>query len=115
MSLTSTSPETSPASRFGQAFARAQETIAYRFRLGWVWAFQEIFVNKTAEDMRVIDAFLDPILQEAIANHTTSKEVGTSQDTAGEVKEDETFLEYLVRSTTGKSVKLPITQFLVLT
>lgn len=90
------------ADMFARAFSGAQETVAARGRLGIIWPFQELTHDKTGEYMKVVDSFVNPILQDAIANHKKDKEAGLKTDAdVEEVGDDETFLENLVRRTSG--------------
>ncbi|TCD70443.1 hypothetical protein EIP91_003524 [Steccherinum ochraceum] len=101
---TNNDQETS-ADRFAHAFARAQDTIAKRGRMGHIWPFLEIFSNKTADDMKIVDDFLNPILQQAVENYTKDKEAGLiKENESEEVKDDETFLDHLVRTTTDSQI-----------
>ena len=99
-----------PAEKFAQAFSKAQETIAYRGRLGWVWPWQEIFTNKTESDMQTVDAFINPILEKAVKNYEQSKAAGLYGKGSEEVKDDETFLENLVKTTTGWCLTIVLDQ-----
>lgn len=54
--------------------------------------------------MRVVDAFITPILQEALKKFKGERDSGKPvQSKDGEVEDDETLLDSLVRYTTGKS------------
>ena len=54
--------------------------------------------------MKIVDAYLNPILESAVEKVKKEKEAGIASDTkAGEVGEDDTLLDHLVRLTTGKS------------
>ena len=95
--------EQTPADRFVQAFAEAQLAIAYRARIGWVWPWFELTGSKTSEYMRVVDAFLDPILKDAVKKAKEEEESGSRAEKKGEdIDEDETLLDHLVRLTSGK-------------
>ncbi|TCD70442.1 hypothetical protein EIP91_003523 [Steccherinum ochraceum] len=83
--------------RFARGFARAQETIAIRGRTGFMWPFLEIFTSKTADDMKDVDEFLNPIVQRAVENYR-------KEDATKEVKDEDNLLSHLVRSTTDAAV-----------
>ena len=52
--------------------------------------------------MRVVDAYLNPILDRALEKAKKEQEAGLVSETkAGDVKEDDTLLDHLVRLTTG--------------
>ena len=93
--------EQTPADRFVQAFAEAQLAIAYRARIGWVWPWYELVNSRTAEPMRRVDEFLDPILKEAVRKAQEEKASGRDQK-ADEIEDDETLLGHLVRLTSGE-------------
>ncbi|KAJ2916358.1 hypothetical protein MD484_g4071, partial [Candolleomyces efflorescens] len=56
----------SSADDFADAFLKAQEIIANRERLSWIWPLTEISKDKTAEGMKIINAYIEPIIKEAI-------------------------------------------------
>lgn len=94
----------SAAEDFATAFAEAQDSISFRVRVGWVWPWYELFKDKTTAPMRVVDAYLNPILEGALEKAKKEKEAGIASDIkAGEVGEDDTLLDHLVRLTTGPS------------
>ncbi|KAI0090121.1 cytochrome P450 monooxygenase pc-3 [Irpex rosettiformis] len=88
----------SPAEAFAQAFAEAQEVIATRTRIGVIWPFYELFRDKTAGPMKVVDAFLMPILETAVARHKEAKTMGVDEHSE-EIADDETLLDHLVKYT----------------
>ncbi|KAH8101718.1 cytochrom P450 [Cristinia sonorae] len=93
------------ADRFARAFARAQDTIASRGRLGYIWPWLEIFKDKTKDDMKIVDAFLNPILKDALEKRRNEVEAGLWQDVDGEeVADEDTFLDHLVRTTTNSQI-----------
>ncbi|KAI0663216.1 cytochrome P450 monooxygenase pc-3 [Cubamyces menziesii] len=91
--------ESSVAERFATAFAGAQHVVSIRSRTGWVWHLRELFKDDSAEHMRVVDAFLQPILEEAIAKNRAAKGQGAIEAKEGEEDEDETLLDHLVKIT----------------
>ncbi|KAI0772038.1 cytochrome P450 monooxygenase pc-2 [Trametes elegans] len=90
--------ELSVAERFSAAFAGAQHVIAVRSRIGWGWPLNEIRRDHSAEHMTIVDAFLEPILREAIMKNRAAKGrvVGPEKD---EADESETLLDHLVKFT----------------
>ncbi|KAI0693151.1 cytochrome P450 [Cytidiella melzeri] len=88
----------SPAEDFANAFAEAQEAIAGRSRIGPIWPWYELFKDKTAEPMRVVNAYLMPILESALERHKAAKKAGTG-GVAGEILDDDTLLDHLVKYT----------------
>ena len=97
---------------FARAFSKAQDTIAQRGRLGYIWPWLEIFTDKTQKDMEIVDSFLNPILQQALENREKEKAAGLhSGADADDVDDDDTLLNNLVRSTTGEcdfACELPV-------
>ncbi|TCD69853.1 hypothetical protein EIP91_005930 [Steccherinum ochraceum] len=93
--------EKTPAGRFSRAFNRAQFTIAGRGRIGYIWPFLEIFKDKTEDDMKIVNDFLNPIVHGAIEKYLGEKADGLhDKSDPEEVKDDETLLEHMVRRTT---------------
>ena len=85
----------SPADEFSEAFRDAQWRISCRARLGFLWPWAELFEEKTKKSMAVVDAFLQPIIDEALQKKTAR--LNGREDVA-----DETLLDSLVRSTSGR-------------
>ncbi|EIW84585.1 cytochrome P450 [Coniophora puteana RWD-64-598 SS2] len=86
------------AEDFARAFSEAQFVIAQRPRKGWVWPLFEVFGDKSEPAMRVVNAYIEPILQEAIERQKALSAVEKKADT--EVADDDTVLDHLVRQTT---------------
>lgn len=75
----------------------AQYIIAARSDIGDLWPLLEIFENKTDKPMKVVNAYLEPILKEAI-----EKQKMLLQDKKTEEgEENQTLLDHLVRDTSG--------------
>ncbi|KAI0638092.1 cytochrome P450 monooxygenase pc-3 [Trametes polyzona] len=90
--------EPNAAERFSVAFAGAQNVISMRMRTSWFWHIEELFHDRSGEHMRVVDEFLNPILEEAIAKNRAAK----AQAQAGsndKPNDDETLLDHLVKLT----------------
>ncbi|KAJ3475983.1 hypothetical protein NLI96_g11468 [Meripilus lineatus] len=83
--------------KFTAAFCQAQEALIIRFRLGWCWPWFEVFHDRTADSMRIIDDHLEPILKNAIQKAESEKASGYE----AESNEDGTLLDHLVKMTTG--------------
>ncbi|KAI0368065.1 cytochrome P450 monooxygenase pc-3 [Pilatotrama ljubarskyi] len=90
--------ELSVADRFSAAFQGAQHVISMRTREGWTWHFSELLRDRSADHMSVVDAFLQPILEDAIAKKHAVK---AQLEGKGETKADEseTLLDHLVKLT----------------
>ena len=77
----------------------AQTILARRSRFGTAWPLFEIFDNRLAEDMKIIRAFVDPIIEKAVERAVAKK--GTANFETKEVLEGETLLDHLVKGTQG--------------
>ncbi|KZS95633.1 cytochrome P450 monooxygenase pc-3 [Sistotremastrum niveocremeum HHB9708] len=91
---------------FANSFNNALLTIATRGRIGPIWPLGEIFKDKTAEDMKVITAFIKPIVRQAIAQKQENAKLGRDLGGNGkeEVAEGETMLSHLVKSTEDEKI-----------
>lgn len=92
---------TASAEAFAAAFNEAQHVISDRGRTGWIWPLFEIFKDKSAEHMKVVDAFLEPILKEALSKKERRLPDGKDTKENDETDEDETLLDHLVKFTSG--------------
>ncbi len=93
------------ADRFAEAFVGAQYVIAQRMRMGWTWRLQELFKDSTAEHMKVVDEYLQPILEEAVRKNRAAIGKGKNEDGEGEDPEEAgTLLDHLVKLTDGEFV-----------
>lgn len=93
---------TSRADAFARAFSDAQFFSAQRNMRSWVWPLAEMTFNYTKAPMHVVSAFIDPILESAIAKRNAAPP--EEKVPAGEVGEDETLLDHLVKMTQDKRV-----------
>ncbi|EAU87478.1 cytochrome P450 monooxygenase pc-3 [Coprinopsis cinerea okayama7 len=91
------------ADDFARAFMEAQEAIANRERVGWIWPLFEFWKDKTEEPMKTVRAFIDPIVKEAIANRATQS---LEEKTSGEkeIQDGQTLLDYLVNVTQDPTI-----------
>ncbi|KII89780.1 hypothetical protein PLICRDRAFT_174617 [Plicaturopsis crispa FD-325 SS-3] len=95
-----------PSNLFAQAFADAQNLTANRLRMGPSWPLQEFWEDKVKVHMDVVNKFIEPIVEDAIAKKrerggTTSSEV---EDKAREVADGETLLDHLANYTEDKKI-----------
>ncbi|KAJ2929607.1 hypothetical protein H1R20_g7493, partial [Candolleomyces eurysporus] len=60
------SPQKNAADEFADAFLKAQEIIADRERLSWIWPLFEINKDKTADSMKIVNAYIEPVIKEAV-------------------------------------------------
>lgn len=91
------------ANDFARAFLAAQEHIANRERMGWIWPLFEIWQDKTREPMRVVDAYLGPIVRGALERKKDDKEHRMEEvEEKMDDGDDETLLDHLVNLTDGE-------------
>ncbi|KAJ6545157.1 cytochrome P450 [Mycena capillaripes] len=83
---------------FAPAFLEAQDVTAVRIRFTKFWPLAEFWHDKIKEPMRVVERFLDPILEGVVAKRRAAK--AASSDSGDKTPaEPETLLEYLVEYT----------------
>ena len=83
---------------FMSAFESAQQNITNRGRLGpMIWPLFELFKDKNEEHSKVIRQWLDPLVQQALADKRKLEEMVSSPIA------DKCFLQHLADSTNGKS------------
>lgn len=82
---------------FSHAFAQAQQIINQRITIGQTWPLAEIFGDLTAQHMKVVNSFLDPILKDALEKHRA-----TAKSDISESVDDETLVDHLVKLTSGE-------------
>lgn len=94
-----------PADEFARAFHEAQTIVARREQMGGLWPLFELRGDKMKGPMKIVDAFINPIIEEAIrkkdAKHSTDVE---KEANPADVDEGETLLDHLVKFTSGKSI-----------
>ncbi|KAG2062786.1 cytochrome P450, partial [Suillus decipiens] len=83
------------ATAFAYAFSEAQQAINRRVSLGQIWPLTEILADDTAQHMKVVNAFLDPILKDALEKRSTAGEFDKNDFT-----DDQTLVDHLVNLTT---------------
>lgn len=88
----------SSADEFSTAFQDAQVAVSYRARLSWLWPWFEIFKDKTADPMRVINAYLEPIIQRALQPEDDEVKYGDK------IEGGHSLLDHLAHLTHGKPV-----------
>ncbi|KAF7969359.1 hypothetical protein HWV62_27478 [Athelia sp. TMB] len=95
----------SGADAFVRAFAAAQVVAVNRSMRRWAWPLAEVWADAMAPPMRVVSAFLDPIVERAVARRAAVvAEAGEKKGGAGEVAEGATLLDHLVTVTTDRKV-----------
>jgi hypothetical protein len=88
------------ADDFARAFADAQYPASQRACRSWLWPLFELWGDKTVEPMKIVNAYIEPILKDAIERAKTAA-VHREKPTP-ESSDEETLLNYLVRLTTGR-------------
>ncbi|KAG2354435.1 cytochrome P450 [Suillus spraguei] len=83
------------ATAFAYAFSEAQQAINRRIYLGQIWPLTEILADDTAQHMKVVNAFLDPILKDVLEKHSTTGEFDKN-----DFADDQTLVDHLVNLTT---------------
>ncbi|KIK67201.1 hypothetical protein GYMLUDRAFT_37268 [Collybiopsis luxurians FD-317 M1] len=87
------------AREFSHAFLQAQEAISTRERFSLIWPLLEIRKDKTEEPMKVLNAFIQPIVNDAIAKMKSMQRSVEEKNKVEEIEEDETLLDHLVKIT----------------
>lgn len=87
------------AAKFSEAFADAQLASAKRTRFGSLWPLFEFWKDTTVGHMDVINAFIDPILRDAVEKKKTSASRSEKKD----IDEGDTLLDHLINYTDGKA------------
>jgi cytochrome P450 len=99
------SAEAEAANAFSKAFLDAQHAIATRERVGHVWPLFEIFEDKTKAPMKIVNSFIDPIVNDAIERHKRAKAMGEKLGNLTEADDEaESLLDSLVRQTSDKKL-----------
>ncbi|KAL0953038.1 hypothetical protein HGRIS_007240 [Hohenbuehelia grisea] len=100
----------SKAEEFSDSFLKAQEIIVNRERRSVMWPLFEIFGDAVKDHMKVVNAFVDPIVKEAIERRriidATVKADGAQVEKASVsgVSDDENLLDHLVKLTSDPRI-----------
>ncbi|KAF5332143.1 hypothetical protein D9611_008194 [Ephemerocybe angulata] len=92
-----------PANVFCDAFLEAQLVAAQRDRHEWIWPLWEIFEDKAKPYMKVVDAFMLPIVEEAVAKNSEKLRLNGG-DAKNEIGDDETLLDHLSSQTSDRKI-----------
>jgi len=92
------------ANEFARAFSDVQEIIALRVRCGPLWPLWELSGNKTTAHMKVVSAFIDPILSLALEKKSSPLSEMTGAEKSDEINEDDTLLDHLARFTDDTAI-----------
>jgi hypothetical protein len=97
--------DSNEGSLFSDAFREAQRLLAERIIVGPAWKVFELFGgHATKRYVDIISAYVDPVVNQAIAYHTANPVGGGMQRNKSIVSDEETFLDYLVRQNSGMSL-----------
>ncbi|KAF8883906.1 CYP63 cytochrome P450 monooxygenase-like protein [Gymnopilus junonius] len=107
-SYTSLNPRHTPqgdaANAFAHAFLEAQEVISLREKYGWPWwPFMEMWRDKIQKPMQVVNDYIQPIVQEALAKKRVDVHVDGQEKVEGG-EGSETLLDHLVGVTSDPVV-----------
>ncbi|KAJ7459777.1 cytochrome P450 [Mycena latifolia] len=91
---------------FSAAFNESMMRISNRARIGWAWPLVEMWSDSTLQPMKIVSAYIDPIIHEAVekkklANSLRDKKLEKADD---EVAEGETLLDELLNVTSDPKV-----------
>jgi hypothetical protein len=89
-------PEARAAIKFTDAFSDAMVRISQREVLGRIWPLFEIFGDKTAEPMRAISEYLDPVIHAAMEKKRLAGPIDKNDDS-----EELSLLDDLLNTTSG--------------
>ncbi|TDL26691.1 cytochrome P450 monooxygenase pc-2 [Rickenella mellea] len=89
---------------FASALEEAMYVVSRRARIGPIWPLLEIFNDKSRRSMKVIERFLDPIIRHALERKRLMVGDGEGREKSGEIGDDETLLDHLVKSTEDMSI-----------
>jgi hypothetical protein len=104
-----TNASTQMANKFIEAFNESMLVVADRENLGHIWPLYEIFHDKTAAPMKIVSAFLDPIIHAAVEKKRATEAAFVQVGGGKQVIEGETLLDELLNSTSGEPfVNLPV-------
>ncbi|KAJ7732480.1 cytochrome P450 monooxygenase pc-1 [Mycena maculata] len=104
-SLPTSEPAPPPADVFTAAYAACITRISSRSRFGWVWPLFEMRRDATRTSMEVVDAYLAPIIAQAVARKEAGRGRAKEKAKAGGRKEEpETLLDELLNLTSDPKV-----------
>ncbi|RDB15427.1 hypothetical protein Hypma_004172 [Hypsizygus marmoreus] len=110
---TNIAQEAHPANVFAHAFISGQTLSSLRTRYGPSWALVEFWEDRVKPHREVVDAFLSPILEEALRTVERKKRVSDGDEGSDE-GEKETLLDNLVSQTQNRQIlKDELTNLLV--
>ncbi|KAJ7243965.1 cytochrome P450 monooxygenase pc-1 [Mycena rebaudengoi] len=92
------------ANKFIEAFNESMLVISRREDLGHIWPLYEIFHDKTAAPMKIVSAFLDPIIHAAVEKKRATEAAFVQVGGGKQMIEGETLLDELLNSTSDVKI-----------
>ncbi|KAJ7935560.1 cytochrome P450 monooxygenase pc-1 [Mycena leptocephala] len=93
------------ATAFSAAFNESMLHVSNRARIGWAWPMVEMWSDKTVAPMKIVSAYIDPIIREAVEKKKLTNSLSsTLEKTVDEVTEDGTLLDELLNVTSDPKV-----------
>ncbi|KAF8208856.1 cytochrome P450 monooxygenase pc-3 [Mycena galopus ATCC 62051] len=89
------------ATAFSAAFNESMLHVAGRVRVGYVWPILEMFTDKTVAPMKIVNAYIDPIIHDAVEKKKLAKSLGANMETTDE---EGTLLDELLNVTSDPKV-----------
>ncbi|KAJ7212195.1 cytochrome P450, partial [Mycena pura] len=90
------------AMAFLAAFNESMLHICNRARVGWAWPLTEMWYDKTVEPMKIVSAYIDPIIQEAVEKKKLANSLHVNSDKQeDEDRADGSLLDELLNSTSA--------------
>lgn len=90
------------ATAFSAAFNESMLHVSNRARIGWAWPMVEMWSDKTVAPMKIVSAYIDPVIREAVEKKKLANSLSsTLEKTVDEVTEDGTLLDELLNVTSG--------------
>jgi hypothetical protein len=101
---------------FSEAFGKGQFLIAVRSRFGLHWPLREFWKDQAKEQRAIVDDFIEPILDEAVAKNKPAQQSNDTYKSTTGVKDDETLLDHLVNFTDSEYRRLlfKVTRIIIL-
>ncbi|RXW17453.1 hypothetical protein EST38_g8392 [Candolleomyces aberdarensis] len=93
-----------PSNRISEAFLRAQMVAAQRDKAGWVWPLLEIFGDRAKKEMKLVNEFIDPIVETAVKRNVEKVKSNVGEQVKKDIQDDESFLDHLASQTSDKTI-----------
>ncbi|KAJ7440912.1 cytochrome P450 [Mycena galericulata] len=101
----SDSADAQGALAFSAAFNESMLHICNRARIGWAWPLTEMWYDRTVEPMKIVSAYIDPIIHDAVAKKKLADSLNEKLEKEDEeVAEGATLLDELLNVTSDPKV-----------